>query len=111
MTPEAFRKLALALPHTTEKEHMGHPDFRVKNKVFASLWPDGESAMVKLTPTEQKRFTAAHPSMFSPVKGAWGEKGCTQVHLKPARTPPVREALTLAWRITAPKAYLEDLAE
>jgi hypothetical protein len=90
---------------------MGHPDFRVKNKVFASLWSDGESAMIKLAPAYQKRLTAAHPAMFTPVNDAWGEKGYTQVHLRPARTPQVREALTLAWQSTAPKVYLEDLLQ
>lgn len=111
MTPEAFRKLALEIPHTLEKEHMGHPDFRVKNKVFASLWPDGETAMVKLTPADQKRLIAAHPKMFEPVKGTWGIRGCTQVHLKPARVAQLREALRHAWLATAPKAYHEDLPQ
>lgn len=106
MTPQSFRKIALALPHSVEKEHMGHPDFRVKNKVFASLWPDGETAMVKLSPADQRRLIAACPRVFSPVKGAWGERGCTQVHLKAARVAEVRAALAEAWRNTAPKAYL-----
>lgn len=108
MTPEAFRKLALAMPHSVEREHMDHPDFRVKNKVFASLWPDGESAMVKLTPAQQAACTRAAPKMFEPVSGAWGVRGCTRVILKAARVAQVREALALAWRNTAPKAYLED---
>ena len=33
MTPDAFRKLALQLPGTTEGEHMGHADFRVVGKM------------------------------------------------------------------------------
>jgi hypothetical protein len=32
-----FRRLALSLPEAAEGAHMGHPDFRVRNKIFASL--------------------------------------------------------------------------
>ena len=32
-----FRRTALRLPEATEGAHMGHPDFRVRNKIFASL--------------------------------------------------------------------------
>ena len=41
MTPNDFRKLALALPETEERAHMNHPDFRVAGKIFATLgYPD-----------------------------------------------------------------------
>ena len=33
----AFRKVCLALPETEEIETWGHPTFRVRNKIFASL--------------------------------------------------------------------------
>jgi hypothetical protein len=36
MTADKFRKLALALPEAIEAEHMGHPDFRVGGKIFAT---------------------------------------------------------------------------
>ena len=35
-----FRRLALAFPGAEEREHMGHPDFRVGGKIFAPCtWP------------------------------------------------------------------------
>jgi len=34
MTADGFRKLALNLPEATEAAHMGHPDFRVRGKIF-----------------------------------------------------------------------------
>jgi hypothetical protein len=37
MTANDFRRLALALPETTESTHMDHPDFRVCKKIFATL--------------------------------------------------------------------------
>lgn len=41
MTAEGFRKMALSLPETAEAAHMGHPDFRVGGKIFATLSPSG----------------------------------------------------------------------
>jgi len=37
MTPHAFRRIALSLPEALEASHMGHPDFRVGGKVFATI--------------------------------------------------------------------------
>ena len=55
MTPAGFRKLALQLPETEEKEHMHHPDFRVRGKIFATLgYPSTAFGMVNVWPDEQK---------------------------------------------------------
>ena len=41
MTQAEFRRLALSFPETEEKQHMDHPDFRVRGKIFATLaYPD-----------------------------------------------------------------------
>jgi hypothetical protein len=54
VSPDDFRRLALALPEAEERAHGGRPDFRVRGKVFATLgWPDAEYGMVKLTPEQQ----------------------------------------------------------
>jgi hypothetical protein len=77
---------------------MGHPDFRVAGKIFATLgYPDDEWGMVKLTPQQQKTFTKMAPGVFAPCNGAWGRGGATQVHLKPAKVGLVRDALQAAW--------------
>src|SRR4051812_7307777 len=39
VTANAFRQLALSLPEAMEGSHMGHPDFRVRGKIFATLGP------------------------------------------------------------------------
>ena len=57
MTPNEFRELALSFPEAIESAHMRHPDFRVGGKIFATLgYPNENSAMVKLSPNEQKEF-------------------------------------------------------
>ena len=104
MTANDFRKLALSLPEVVESAHMHHPDFRVGGKIFATLgYPDENWAVVKLTPDEQKRFIQSDPKAFYPVKGAWGRRGATSVHLPAAKIENVRKALDAAWRNTAPK--------
>jgi len=40
MNVEDFRRIALSMPEATEASHMGHPDFRVGGKIFATIWPD-----------------------------------------------------------------------
>ena len=104
MTPNEFRQLALTFPKAIESAHMHHPDFRVGGRIFATLgYPNRNSAVVKLTPGEQKDFVRKNPEVFKAVKGAWGRQGSTNVYLPAATTDVVNEALTAAWRNTAPK--------
>jgi hypothetical protein len=104
MTEDEFRSLALSLPEALESAHMGHPDFRVRGKIFATLGPsDAGWGMVKLTPEQQAVFLRTEPEVFQPAKGAWGRRGCTNVCLESATEPAVRQALVAAWRNTAPQ--------
>ena len=109
MTAEEFRDLALELPEAIESSHMNHPDFRVGGKIFATLWPDEDWGMVKLTREQQAMFVRSHSGMFQPVKGGWGQRGATRVILSAAKKNRVREALQLAWRNTAPKRLILQL--
>jgi hypothetical protein len=109
VTAAQFRNLALSLPETSEVGHMGHPDFRVGGKIFATLgYPDDGWAMLKLTPVEQMLFVQAEPEVFVPVKGAWGKRGATNVRLRGAKKDGVSKALAAAWRNTAPKRLVEE---
>lgn len=102
MTAEDFRNIALSLPETVEQQHMHHPDFRVRGKIFATLgYPDETHGMVKLTPEQQHDYIRSEPDVFAPSKGAWGRAGSTIVKLKPAKKTTVRKALTAAWGNTA----------
>lgn len=100
VTAQRFRKIALALDGAWEGAHMGHPDFRVDKRIFASLHGDNQFGMVKLTPDQQASFIEDHPKAFSPEAGAWGRSGCTRVVLTAIDEDTLGEALTLAWRNT-----------
>jgi len=104
MTGEDFRRLALSFPEASESAHMHHPDFRIGRKIFATLGYRGrESAVVKLTPDQQKEFVRSHQKVFRPVNGAWGRRGYTMINLPAAKMDIARRALSAAWRNTAPK--------
>ena len=97
-TVNAFRRLALAMSGVIEGAHMGHPDFRVSGKIFATLHADDKHGMVKLAPDEQQQFVRAHPDAFAPENGAWGRQGCTRVRLAAVDEETLGEAMTLAWQ-------------
>jgi hypothetical protein len=100
--------MALNLPEVSEGSHMGHPDFRVGGKIFATLGvPGSDWGMVKLTPDEQELFVQIEPEGFQPVKGGWGRQGATNVRLRSAKKSTVREALLTAWRNRAPKSLAQ----
>ncbi|WP_432286782.1 MmcQ/YjbR family DNA-binding protein [Aminobacter sp. BA135] len=101
MTPEDVRRIALELPGATEKSHFGKPDFRVRDRVFATLPGDG-NAVIKLTRDQQEVMCGAETTVFRPVEGGWGKQGWTRVMLQAADEPTLRSALVAAWRNTAP---------
>jgi hypothetical protein len=101
MQAEAVRRLALSLPETEEKSHFGKADFRVRNRIFATL-PEDSHAVVKLTREQQEIMAGSEPEIFAPVKGGWGRQGWTKVALAAADEVTLRSALLTAWRNVAP---------
>lgn len=60
MRDDDFRRIALGMAGAMEGAHMGHPDFRVKNRIFATLHHDRAFGMVN----------RVHPDAFSTESGA-----------------------------------------
>jgi hypothetical protein len=98
MRAKDFRRIVLGTEGAVEGAHMGHPDFRVHDRIFATLHDDPEFGMVKLTPDQQEHFTRAHPDAFAPESGAWGRAGSTRVRLAAVPEEALGEAVTLAWQ-------------
>ena len=103
MNRETVRRLALALPEAEEKSHFEKPDFRVRNRIFASL-PDDGHAVVKLTHDQQQMLVGSEPAIFQPINGGWGRQGWTRVSLAALDELTLRSALVTAWRNVAPAA-------
>jgi hypothetical protein len=105
LTVQDFRELALSTAGAVESAHMNHPDFRLQGKIFASLgYPDERWGMVKLTPEQQGEFLTRHPDAFKPCRGAWGERGATNVYLRTTPKGALKAALhAAAQNVAAPK--------
>lgn len=96
------RQLALSFPDTDEHPHFERKAFRVRKKIFATLLEKEASMNIKLTPEDQSVFCLADPAGIQAVPNKWGLQGWTTFHLKKARKSLFVDALTTAWRTTAP---------
>lgn len=95
---DLFRRLALELPEAIESSHMGHPDFRLNNRIFATLSAQEKGyGVLKLTPEQQQAFITEQPKSFSPVQGGWGRMGMTFIHLEHADEALIAGALSTAY--------------
>jgi hypothetical protein len=103
VTATDFRRMALGLRDAVELAHMGHPDFRVNGRIFATLNHDETRGMVVLTPEQQEPLVREHRSTFQPESGAWGRAGCTRVQLDAVDEETLGQVLTLAWQTSVAK--------
>lgn len=106
-----FRKLCLALPEATEKEAWGAPTFRVRDKLFAHYRNDHHgdgriAAWCKSTGEMQQDLIRADPERFFKPPYV-GPSGWVGVRLdRRADWSIVRDVVTQAYRLTAPKKLL-----
>ena len=68
---QRVRKLCLAFPETSEKLAWGHPTFRVRDKIFATIGADADARRVTMTtkppPGEQEALLAEGEPFFFPA--------------------------------------------
>ena len=101
-----FRKWALSFPNTTEEPHFQLSSFRVRKKIFATLWQKENRAMLKLSLIDQSVFCSYDNTIFFPVPGGWGKQGATFVELKKVRKDIFRNALKTAYHgVQKPKEH------
>jgi hypothetical protein len=105
-----FRALALSLPDAVEKETWGHPTFRVRDKMFATMGPDETTATVKSTRDEQRALIEMKPDTFS-VPAYVGKHGWIGIELDRVDPAELSELVTEAWRLTAPKRLVSAFDE
>lgn len=99
---EQFRKLALALPQTTEDPHFEKSAFRVHKKIFATYDAKHERACLKLSEIDQDIFLRMDAEVIYPVDNKWGKQGWTLVEMKKVKSKIFCEALTKAYIQVAP---------
>ena len=96
---DMFRRIACGLPGAEESSHMGHPDFRVHGRIFATLSGEARGrGVLKLTLEQQAAFIAELSAVFEPVQCGWGRMGMTYILLDVADEATMRGALATAHR-------------
>ena len=99
ITASVVRQLALALPEAVESSHFDRPDFRVRNKIFATLLPDGGAVILKTTPANLDALVSSDSEMFwDEWRGRW-----VGVRLDLVSLPVLRDLISDAWELAAPK--------
>ena len=111
VTIEQARQLALSLPEVEEKSHFHIPDFRVKNKIFATIHTDKNFMVVSLSKIDQSVFCSYNKEIIFPVPGGWGLKGATFFNLKKIKKSMLKDALTTGWKRVAPPKMVEKYFE
>jgi hypothetical protein len=100
MTPSDFRRIALSFEGAEEGSHMGHADFRVAGKIFATLASQAQGyGNLKLTLEQQADFVRELPEVFLPIPGGWGRMGMTHIRLDQASEDVLIGALRTAWQL------------
>jgi len=102
---ETARRLCLSLPEATEYDHFGKPAYRLKKKIFVTLWLDDKRAVLKLSPAQQTDFCERYSAVVFPVKGTWGKFGWTFIELDKIKEAVFLKALTAAWKNVGPKPH------
>jgi hypothetical protein len=109
MDAVAVTKVLLGLPGVEEHEGWaGQPCFKVRKKGFVYLSADESSVMLKALREEQEALVAEDPDVYSP-SWASGRFAWLEVDLGAADEEELRELLTEAWRLTAPKFLIAQL--
>ena len=110
MQRHTVRKMALALPEAVEQETWGTPTFRIRTKIFAMFAEEQRDVWVKSTHDEQRALTQMDPDTFF-VPPYVGPSGWIGVHVRTVDRDEMRELLTEAWRLTAPKRLVASFED
>jgi hypothetical protein len=109
VTEEDVRRVALSLPHTTEKPSYGTPGFRVKDRLFARIREEGDVLVVWVAGEGEKReLIASDPAKFFTVPHYDGHSSVL-VRFAAVDVEELTELLTDSWRLRAPKRVAAEL--
>lgn len=105
LTYQSIRTIALSFPETDEHPHFELISFRVNKKIFATLNMPMRRCTLKFDHEYQDIFSALGKGKIYPVPNAWGKTGWTTIELKDVKKEFFKDALLIAWRLTAPKKF------
>jgi hypothetical protein len=107
-TEHDVRRIALALPETTEKPWFGTPGFRVKGTGFLRIRSEAEGGLVVFVADlgEKDALLASDPKKFFTTPHYDGYE-TVLVNLKAVGVRELRELIVESWRCKAPKRVLQ----
>ncbi|MEV5964759.1 MmcQ/YjbR family DNA-binding protein [Kribbella sp. NPDC051952] len=109
MDLEVLQKLLLGLPGVEEHEGWaGQPVFKVRNKSFVYMSGDETRLHLKALREEQEALVAEDPDVYAP-SWAGGRFAWLDVDYAAADDQELRELITEAWRLSAPKYLIAQL--
>jgi hypothetical protein len=110
-TEDDVRRLALALPVTTEKPSYGTPGFRVRDKLFARIKEEPGVLVVWLADEGEKHaLISAEPDKFF-INPHYDGHPTVLVRLDAVDETELAELLAEAWRVRAPKRVLAEFGD
>jgi hypothetical protein len=104
------RAFALALPEAQERETWETATFRVRDKIFVMFSERERHAWIKSVDEEQLALIDQDPAAWF-VPPYVGPRGWVGAVLAKADGDEVRELVTEAWRMTAPKLLVSTFDE
>jgi predicted DNA-binding protein (MmcQ/YjbR family) len=100
VSPARVRELVAALAETAESAHHGHPDFRMRGKIFATLSEKQDRAALRLTCIEARALAASRPEVFRLVSDR-EPIGWVSLPLSLADETELADLLEEAWSLRA----------
>jgi hypothetical protein len=106
--PDGFARLQAAAKHLPGVEpglSYGTPALKVKGKLFARLWEDGETLVLRVDFESRDAMLQSQPGRFF-VTDHYRGYPAVLVRLPKVKDAELRTLLEDAWRFTAPKRLL-----
>lgn len=108
-TENDVRRLALALPATTEKPSYGTPGFRVRDRLFARIREERDVLVVWCGGLEEKELLIASESARFFTTPHYDGHPTVLVRLGAVDTTELAELLDASWRLRAPKRLVAEV--
>ncbi|MDQ6418011.1 MmcQ/YjbR family DNA-binding protein [Paenibacillus sp. LHD-117] len=97
-----IRNFILTLPETKEIDHFGKPSFRINNKIFATIQPDGNTLTVKTVGEDREIYTTMDPETYR-VPDTFSNLNYMNINLNTVSPKELKGLIIKAWSSVAPK--------
>lgn len=108
VTLETVRELTLGLPGVEEGTSYGTPGFRVRKKLLARMWEDGQTLVARVEWDQRDTLLEMDPEAFF-LTDHYRDHPWICIHLRAVRREALGEILLAAWRNAASKRQIAEL--